>query len=236
MRRSLNVRTTWPCDTANFLRLDSAGAAALLSSLPFTSYYAYSPRGDGWLARASRQVCERVKRSDPRWLPRYAGVVYRRSVSEPQLAALFDRGAVLVPVPGSSTTRDAPWPALQLAIALSEVGFGLPVWIGLRRDFAVRKSARAPSGLRPSVAQHFESFSVAPLTLPIRRLVLVDDVVTKGRTLLAAAARLRTELPCTDIRAFALLRTHGFVQRLDHLIGSCHGVIRWAAGDARREP
>jgi len=208
-----------------------------LSSLPFASCYLYSPRGDGWLAKASRQVCERVKTLDAHWLPRYAGVVYQISMRDPQLADLFARGAVLVPVPGSSATAAAPWAALQLAAALSQVGLALPVWVGLRRQFAVRKSARAPSALRPSVAQHYESFSVVRGTsAPIRRLVLVDDVVTKGRTLLAAAARLRAEVPCTDIRAFALLRTQGFVQRLDHLIAPCHGVIRWSGGDARREP
>jgi predicted amidophosphoribosyltransferase len=162
--------------------------------------------------------------------------VYQTSLRDPQLAALFAKGTVLVPVPGSTATGDAQWVALQLAIALSQVGFELPVWVGLRREFTVRKSAQARSGLRPSVTQHYESFSVVPMTSPIRRIVLVDDVVTKGRTLLAAAARLRAELPYTDIRAFALLRTHGFVQRLDRLTGSCHGVIRWAAGDARRDP
>jgi orotate phosphoribosyltransferase len=70
----------------------------------------------------------------------------------------------------------------------------------------------------------------------LRRIVLIDDVVTKGRTLLAAAARLQAELPSVDIRAFALIRTQGFLPHLDHLTESCHGVIRWAGGDARREP
>jgi hypothetical protein len=59
---------------------------------------------------------------------------------------------------------------------------------------------------------------------------------TKGRTLLAAAARLQAELPHADIRAFALIRTQGFVPHLGSVFESCHGVIRWAGGDARREP
>jgi hypothetical protein len=212
------------------------GDALPLRNLTFASCYAYSPRGEGWLAKASRQICERVKAIDPHWLPRYAGVVYQASVRDPQLAALFARGAVLVPVPGSAATSDVPWAALQLAIALSQVGLALPVWVGLRREFAVRKSACAPSALRPSVAQHYASFSVARLTSPIPRLVLIDDVVTKGRTLLAAAARLRAELPGADIQAFALLRTQGFVDRLEYLNCWCNGVIRWSGGDARREP
>ena len=59
---------------------------------------------------------------------------------------------------------------------------------------------------------------------------------TKGRTLLAAATRLQTELPHADIRAFALIRTQGFMPQLGSVFESCHGVIRWAGGDARRDP
>jgi type IV secretion system protein VirB3 len=39
-----------------------------------------------------------------------------------------------------------------------------------------------------------------------------------------------------DARFFALIRTEGFVQQIKHLEESCHGVVRWAGGDARREP
>jgi hypothetical protein len=66
--------------------------------------------------------------------------------------------------------------------------------------------------------------------------VLVDDVITKGRTLLAAAMRLQVDLPPAEITAFALVRTLGFIEQLQHLTEVCHGCVRWAAGDARREP
>jgi hypoxanthine phosphoribosyltransferase len=68
------------------------------------------------------------------------------------------------------------------------------------------------------------------------RVLLVDDVITKGRTLLAAAARLQDSFPAAEIRAFAMLRTMGFVQRVDHLLEPCVGEIRWSAGDAHRSP
>jgi type IV secretion system protein VirB3 len=39
-----------------------------------------------------------------------------------------------------------------------------------------------------------------------------------------------------DARFFALIRTQGFLHNLEHLVEPCHGVVRWAGGDARREP
>jgi len=136
----------------------------------------------------------------------------------------------------AASSATAPWAALQLAVALSEVGFALPVWLGLRRQVAVRKSATAPGAARPEVREHYESFAVAPPVREMSTLVLIDDVITRGRTLLAAAARLRSKLPHADIRAFALIRTLGFVQQLDRVTEVCHGIVRWGAGDAQREP
>ena len=207
-----------------------------LSSLTFASCYIYSPRAAGWLAESSRALCDRVKSSDPVWLPRYAGFAYRNSLSNRQLAALFARDAVFVPVPGSARSGETPWAALRLAVALSEVGFALRIWTGLRRRYAVTKSASAPSAARPTVQQHYDSFAVMRATTPVHSVVLVDDVITRGRTLLAAAARLRAELPFADVRGFALIRTQGFVDHIEHLAEPCCGVVRWAGGDARREP
>ena len=104
-----------------------------LCSVTFASCYVYSPRGTGWLAKASRELCERVKSIDPVWLPRYAGFVYRSSLRDRQLAALFAPGSVLVPVPGSAASGEAHWVALRLAIALRDVGFAVRVCARLRR-------------------------------------------------------------------------------------------------------
>ena len=231
-------RTTSPCNYgAAPLESGLTDGTLAHSNVTFASCYVYSPRAEGWLAEASRLLCARVKSSNPLWLPRYAAFVYRSSLRDRHLAALFAPDAVLVPVPGSARSGQAPWAAYRLAVALGEVGFALHIWTGLRRRYAVTKSATAPSAGRPTVRQHYESFEVMmPAPNAIHRLVLIDDVITKGRTLLAAAARLRAELPLSDIRGFALIRTEGFVHQIKHLEESCHGVVRWARGDARREP
>ncbi len=205
-------------------------------SIPFTSFYVYSPRGTGWVAEDSRAMCGRVKAGDSIWLPRLAACVYRASLHHRDLARVFARGGVLVPVPGSGRTSDRPWAALQLALALSQVGFGLRVWTGLHRRYGVVKSATAGAAGRPSVREHYDSFAATLPAWPTCRIILVDDVVTKGRTLLAAAARLRTVAADVDVRAFALLRTAGFADHIERTIEPCQGVIRWAGGDARREP
>ena len=213
-----------------------SGWTTSIAGIAFASFYVYSPRGSGWLAEASRVLCARVKAGDSLWLPRLAADVYRASLQDRELASLFARGGVLVPVPGSGRTNGRPWIALQLALALSDVGFALPVWTALRRRYTVTKSATAAAAARPSVRQHYDSFIATLPVLPVCRIVLIDDVITKGRTLLAAAARLRSVSACVDVRAFALVRTVSFATQIERTVEPCHGVIRWSGGDARREP
>jgi len=86
------------------------------------------------------------------------------------------------------------------------------------------------------VRQHYESFGVTYSGTPPSRFLLIDDVVTRGRTTFAAALRLHEALPNADIRAFALVRTMGLLPDVTHFFEPCQGVIHWAAGDARREP
>jgi len=184
----------------------------------------------------------RLKSGDTAWLPVYAGRVHDLAIRHPTLSGLFTGPAVLVPVPSSVPSAHKTWAAERLAFALHEVGLADAVWAGIERRFPVRKSATALTADRPTVSQHYDSFAVSTCAITTRfpfepvKFVLVDDVITKGRTILAAAARLHEAFPNADIRAFALIRTMGFVAKIDDPLDPCQGQVRWSAQDARREP
>ena len=169
-------------------------------------------------------------------MSKYAERVRQQLVPPAALAGFFRAGDLLVPVPRCAPRTAGVWAAADLACALVHEGVGCATWPGLRRISAVRKSATSARGSRPSVACHYASFRLELPEHPPESVVLIDDVITRGRTLLAAAAHLREALPGAQIRAFALLRTCGLDPHIRTLLEPCRGEIRWDGGDAQRIP
>jgi predicted amidophosphoribosyltransferase len=223
-------------DPASAPRPRDAHFQPALRSVAFCSYYIYSPRGGSFVSRASRQLCDRLKLADATWLPRYAGLVRKLTTTHDAFAEVFGGELTLVPIPSSDPSATRIWAAERLAVALHGVGLGRTVWPGIQRRFPVRKSATALNADRPTTQLHYESLSVPALASEPEKIVLIDDVITKGRTILAAAARLHQALPNTDIRAFALVRTMGFLPDVACFVEPCKGYVRWGGGDARRDP
>ena len=100
--------------------------------------------------------------------------------------------------------KDSHWPAKRICEALVGQETGARAECMLTRQTAVRKSAGAAS--RPSPLDHWGSF--APV-LPVRtdRIILVDDVVTRGSTALGATWKILEAMPDVDIKLFAIART-----------------------------
>jgi predicted amidophosphoribosyltransferase len=209
----------------------------MILRIAYASCYVYSPAGVGAVCERSRLLRALLKAGDAHFMVKYAGRVRQQAEESSQLHGFFRSTDILVPVPGSAPKSAAgTWVAADLADALVREGVGMLAWRGLHRICAVRKSATSVPGARPSVALHYESFlTERPLITPTS-VMLIDDVVTRGRTLLAAATRLQEAFPAVEIRAFALLRTMGLVPNVRQLLDPCIGEIRWKAGDAHRRP
>jgi hypothetical protein len=139
------------------------------------------------------------------------------------LADVFDGGPLLVPMPRSGLVKpNSTWGPLKIAEALVAGGLGSRVVPILTRQRPVLKAATAPKGQRPTPAIHYHSFGVS---LPVERptkIVLVDDVVTRGATFAGAAARLAEIWPTIQIDAFAIARTGRLVT---DVVEPCTGRI-----------
>lgn len=69
-----------------------------------------------------------------------------------------------------------------------------------------------------------------------RQIVVVDDVVTKGATLLAAASRVKEAFPTAEVRVFGLVRTMGLQPDIERIVDPCVGEIRLDGIDVQRTP
>jgi len=209
----------------------------MFCGIEFGSCYVYSPRGACPLSERSRHARTFLKSGDSAFLRRYAQIVKSRVNGGCAIARLFDDNPILVPVPGAvQRGPDSPWVAERLCLALLRQGLGRSIWAGLRRINAVQKSGTAPRDQRPSTWTHYHSFAVDAPPVGMDRMLLVDDIVTKGRTLLAAATRIQETCPDARICAFAFVRTMGLVADIDRLVDPCVGEIHWRGGDAQRIP
>lgn len=208
----------------------------MLSEIRFGAFLVYSPRGISEVSQRSRSFSYGIKQGRQETLKAIIDRLVREFPSS-GLDEVLGPDVALVPAPRSSPLLPgAFWPAQWISTALVAAGLGARVLPCLERRDQVRKSAFQPMGDRPSVQTHYETMSVTGLPLAAGRVTVVDDVVTKGSTLLAAASRVAEVMPGTDIRAFALIRTMGLQPEVDKIVLPCVGEIRRVGDEASRRP
>jgi hypothetical protein len=127
------------------------------------------------------------------------------------LAEFFGPDVTLVPVPRSAplSSPTALWPGRVICRGLVSRDLGTAMLPCLSRLESVQRSSTAAKGERPDPEAHLRTIAIEPEILTTKRITLVDDVVTIGRTILAAASHVRAAYPDADIRAFGLIHTAG---------------------------
>ena len=196
------------------------------SSITFGSFLVYpSPvltedakRAKTWILGLK---ADRVSHVPPLTLVEYAVRQVRRRLDETSLAEILRSDVTFVPMPRSAPlVRDAVWAPRSICIALIQTHFGRDWQPLIERVSACEKSASLPPHLRPKPIRHYETMRAAKSTVPPTSIVLVDDVVTRGTTFIAAAARLCEIYPDVPIAAFAVARTSSdFSKILEPCVG-----------------
>ena len=158
--------------------------------------------------------------------------------SEGWFTDFFSDDTVLVPVPGSAPIRNnsTPWIGEQICEALATAGLGREVLPIAKRVITVKKSAYQAPSERPTPMDHFESIDVQREVVTPDKILLVDDVVTKGSTLLGLASRVHDVYPDSEIRAFAMICTKGLQDDIENMYESNEQgrIVRRGDNDAYR--
>ena len=216
-----------------------------LTSLDYGSLLSYTPRGASTEMQHSKDVMLALKTdgfiTDPSPIPMSQWMA--RTVQQQRLklpfASFFQPNTILVPVPSSSLMQpDTLWVPDRIATALAKMGIGREVVACLVRTTALRKAAWTDSSERPKPREHVDTIGVQGRISSPDEILLVDDIVTRGATLLGAANRLAEAFPAARIRAFAAMRTISDPSDFVATYEPSSGTIQYRdpTGDTLRRP
>lgn len=166
-----------------------------------------------------------------------AFMVNNAATLEP-LTSFLSPNAVLVPVPKSALWNEGSlWVPNQLANSMAQVGLGARAARLLSRAVAIPKAATSISSERPNARKHYQTLAVQQELAPPQEIVLVDDVVTTGSTLLGSANRLLESYPTTPIKGFAVIRTISDPSQFEKITHPLVGtIVLRSNGLCRRRP
>ena len=208
----------------------------MIDRLAFAACYAYSPHGTSATSSQSRDLCRRIKRADTEAVA-LATARVAQYVADGRFAEFFGSDVTLVPVPGRAPLAPGALSRTQrFCDELVRQGLGRETLPLIARIRPVAKSAYAAPAERPDAGEHHDSMDVQRMLVTPRRILLVDDVVTRGATLLGAASLLLEVVEHCDVRAFAFIRTIS-PGEVEDVRDPCEGWIeRVAGGGTVRRP
>jgi hypothetical protein len=214
-----------------------------LSTIQFGSLFSYSPHGDSDVEKKSRtmRTCLKNDYSLPNssiLTSNHISDYIKKNITKLPFAHFLTIKPILVPIPKSSLMQpDTLWVPQRLANALIRNGFGKTVVEYLERVDPLRKSATSLASNRPKAREHYNSFGVRKTIFPEpEQILLIDDVVTAGATIVGAGNKLHDAFPGAHIRAFAAMRTISTPEDFKHIYDPCEGKITLQYEETSRKP
>ena len=210
--------------------------------IEFASYLAYTPRPTNQDQRLSKNITLTLKEDEFLSKPQISISEFLvrelvKNMSSMPFLDFFQSKPTLVPTPSSSLTKPGTlWVPARIANAMVKNGLGSSVVGSLVRVKALPKSATSAPDDRPTAKDHYESMATQKHMKELEDIVLIDDVITRGATLIGAANRLAESYPKARIRAFAMIRTISSAAEFISIQNPVRGTIRLVGDQTRRVP
>lgn len=104
------------------------------------------------------------------------------------------------------------------------------------RKYAIPKSSgQFYADTRNTVQKHQESLHVTPILIAEPTIIVIDDILTLGRTSMASALELRKVYPDKEIKIFCAIRTRSW-KGVDNIIDINQGIMHLAINDGVQLP
>jgi len=172
----------------------------------------------------------------PKLISEFVAEKIKENIETLPFKDFFGSDVALVPVPKSSLMQQGSlWVPDRLVSAFEQQNLGKR-YPCLQRVVAVNKSATSSNENRPKANDHFESVQCKVILPPPTKIILVDDIVTRGSTLLGCASRLKSIFPNTQIYAFAVIRTISDEAQFEKIEQPCIGEINLINNETFRNP
>lgn len=215
-----------------------------ISKIEFGSLLSYSPHGNSNTQCSSRTVMRALKNdeyvdvgSNQILMSDYIADGLKGDITKLPFADYFKMNPILVPTPNSSLSKSGTlWVPQRLARSLVRKGLGKKVVECLNRVTPLPKSATSLAANRPKASEHYDSMEVEKILFEPDEILLVDDVITRGATLLGAANKLADAFPNARIRAFTAMRTISTPQDFVKINDPCIGTITLVGDNTFRDP
>ena len=221
--------------------------SVLLSTLDYASYLSYTPRPHETKTEEvlSKRIMsfiksDRIVSSGNVNIPmsEFIAKNLKEELDSLPFATLFGKDVSLVPVPKSSLmTLGALWVPQRLVNALCKFNLGREL------NCLIRKEAVSPAHLtkpedRPKPLDHYRTIDVQKkIGEPPKNILLIDDIITRGATLLGAASRLNEAFPNIPISAFVVMRTISNPDEFEKINSPVVGKISLnPSGSTHRDP
>lgn len=207
----------------------------MLSEIDYSSYLDFSPFGNTENCRKSQNIRTNIKKAAK---PVISNIVEHICANFPNAFEEFlGEDVLLVPTPRSSpVVPQGVWPPLTICEKLLANGLGAEVSQCLVRTVAVQKSSTADKGKRATPLEHYDSLEASGNLIAPERILVVDDIVSKGATLIAAVSRVQEAFPNSNVKAFAVMRTKSFDKEIE-LLNPAASIIKFyrSSGKVWRE-